>query len=172
MRRWLKFYRSALPANFFEDIERLEIAEVDKFRTEFDVIHSDVTPEDVMGNAFMRLWDLGYKLRRAWDEPNLEAKEWYVDEARRWIYVLTEPSQSNQVPLPPPTPTGIQESLRYFRNNAELAKHCANPNCANPYFFAHDPRDKYCDDECKEWAKLRSKRLSARKKRAKQKRGR
>lgn len=177
MDRWLVSYRQFLPPAFFSEAAQMEHDrdEAIKAETPLDVINraEGRTDDEIHEATLMRLWDLAYKLRRAWDEPNVEDKEWYVDELRRWLYLLTEPSRSRKTPLPPPSPTGFQQALRYFRNNSDMAKHCANPDCRAPYFFADDPRERYCDNpKCKRWAILRSKKLSARKRRAHEKKRR
>jgi hypothetical protein len=171
MERWLHSYRQSLPPAFFSEAAQMEHDrdEAIKAETPLDVVNRTEgrTDDEIHEAALMRLWDLAYKLRRAWDEPTAEDKEWHVDELRRWLYLLTEPLRSRKTPLPPPSPTGFQQALRYFRNHSDMAKHCGNPDCRPPYFFADDPRERYCDDpKCRRWAILRSKKLSARKRRA------
>jgi hypothetical protein len=174
MERWLRNYGQALPAAFYQDVEELERAQDERLHAELagsGVIISGRTNDEIRQSARMRMWDLGYKLRRAWDEPTQENKEWYIHELRRWAYVLTEPKRSSENPLPPPSPTGFQQALRHFQNLADMAKHCGCSECRAPYFFADDPRDKFCDDpRCSAWAVKRSKKISARKRRERERR--
>jgi len=171
MERWLRMYGPALPPSFFQEVMELEHHQ-DQLLAHSPIMAGVVnregrTDSEIRQAAFMRLHGLAQQLRGAWDEQNSESKEWYIDELRRWVYVRTEPERSGQIPAPPPTDTGFQQALRYFRQKLDLAKHCKNPACRAPYFFAEDPRQRYCDDpHCARWGILRSKKLWARKTRS------
>jgi hypothetical protein len=176
--QWLQKYRTAFLNSFFEQVEREE-RQQDRLLAEDPLMADVVNPggrsaEEIREDAiYMRLWGCVNQLRNAWDHQNPHDQEWYVDELRRWIYVRTEPVRSKRVPAPPPSDTGFQQALRYLRNNAEKAKHCGNPECRKPYFFvSKDVRERYCSEACKRWGKLESKKLSARKRRAKEKKAR
>jgi hypothetical protein len=150
--RFLRLYGSVFPESFpqqFEDNEReqdrlLRIASLSDPRTDAEIHEA----------THMALWGLASQLRRVWDESDLEAKEWYVDELRRWFYLRTEPSRSRQVPSPPPSRSTFQEILRHLKNNADRARHCMRPGCLTPYYFSLDRRaTRYCSGPCTDWAK-------------------
>jgi len=52
--------------------------------------------------------------------------------------------------------TNFQSAVYELLKHSREARVCANPECASPYFIAHDPRRKFCSSECtapfqKEW---------------------
>ena len=52
--------------------------------------------------------------------------------------------------------TNFQAAVYELLKHSRQARVCANPDCANPYFIAQDPRRKFCSLECaapfqKEW---------------------
>jgi len=52
--------------------------------------------------------------------------------------------------------TNFQAAVYELLKHSRQARVCLNPDCASPYFIAHDPRRKFCSPECaapfqKEW---------------------
>jgi hypothetical protein len=175
MERWCRIYGSALPASFFQDIQDMERRE-DEILEHYPMMANVVnrggrTDSEIRQAALSGLHGLAHQLRHAWD-ANLEDREWYTYELRRWISTRTEPARSHQVPMPPPTDTGLQQALKYFQQRLDFAKYCGHPRCKARYFFAEDSRSKYCDDpKCARWGVLHSKKMWARKTRSAKKKG-
>jgi hypothetical protein len=106
-------------------------------------------------------------LKLAWDTPDLRAREWYIFKARdewqkltafapEWekrilsgksrIDELTNEEFSLSIHPPPLTP--FERAMWHFHRIAEKARHCANPECPAPYFFAAKKGQKYCTSKC------------------------
>lgn len=155
---FLRRYQSFFPPSFpreFEDCQR----EQDGLLRGADFMQGVVNPversdSEIREATHMALWGLASQLRKIWDEADIEAKEWYVDELRRWFYIRTEPARSRQIPAPPPSKYAFQEALKHLKNNADRARHCMRPGCSKPYYFSEDRRvTRYCGPGCVQWAK-------------------
>ena len=96
------------------------------------------------------IWTLREQLRRVWDQPDQRTREWGVfllllttrgEAGSRHVTLLGFPG-----PLPPPTP--FELALLHFVKTADRARHCQNPDCVAPYFFAKRRSQKYCSEVC------------------------
>lgn len=50
------------------------------------------------------------------------------------------------IQLGPPRP--FEQALTYLLNSGKRSRHCKNPDCAAPYFFAGRRNQKYCSEDC------------------------
>jgi len=104
-------------------------------------------PEEQRAN---HVWRLRQLLRHVWDQPDKRTREWGI-----FLLLLTTRGEAGSGhitllgfpgPLPPPTP--FEEALLHFVDIGDRARHCQNPECAAPYFFAARRSQKYCSGEC------------------------
>jgi hypothetical protein len=119
-----------------------------------------------------RWWDLVARtqvwIRLAWDAPSLRAREWFIFKARdehyqqtvisplieaRWrrtspdkIDEYTPQELAAKQQAPPLTP--FEQALYHFHRIADRARHCGNPECPAPYFFASKKGQRYCSPKC------------------------
>ncbi len=93
-------------------------------------------------------------LRKAWDQPDLRSKEWYIDTLRREFHEAMNPDSRGE----PPPLSPFEQAMVYLKRISERAKHCGNPECENPYFVAKKRSYKYCSPECSEPAQKAFKR--------------
>lgn len=96
------------------------------------------------------IWRLGQMLRGVWDQPEHRTREWGA-----FLLLLSvrtaAGSRHGSVwgfdgPLPPPSP--FEEVLLHLTRSGDRARHCQNPDCPAPYFFAKRRSQKYCSDGC------------------------
>jgi hypothetical protein len=106
-------------------------------------------------------------LKLAWDAPDLRAREWYIFKARdEWnqrtaflpvwekrvlqgetaLDELTD--QEFALRVQPPPLVSFERVMWHFHRVAEKARHCANPECPAPFFFAAKKGQKYCSSKC------------------------
>lgn len=121
-------------------------------------------------------------LRKAWDAPDLRHRDWFVFRFRdyyaqtvlrvRTVRADVEPPEMPVI-LPgtrdealeaigprndPPPLTSIEAAAFYLHRNASRARHCQNPECDFPYFFASKKRQRFCTEKCAKPARRESKR--------------
>lgn len=163
---FLKAYAGMFPPAFPAEFEEIQ-------RAADDLVDGDVvnaggrTGAEIRDATRMAVWGLARQLQRIWTEPNLDDKNWYIDELRRWFYQRTEPKRSQQIPAPPPSPSEFQTTLLYLKNNADRARRCENPQCPRPYHFTDHRNSRYCSEGCSDWAKREARRRWDRKERGK-----
>jgi hypothetical protein len=96
------------------------------------------------------IWALHHHLCRVWDQPDQRTREWGVfllllltmgEAGSRHLTLLGFPD-----PLPPPTL--FEQALMWFVDVRDRARHCPNPDCPAPYYFAKRRSQKYCSDSC------------------------
>ena len=113
-------------------------------------------PEEQGAN---HVWRLRQLLRHVWDQPDKRTREWGI-----FLLLLTTRGEAGSGhitllgfpgPLPPPTP--FEEALLHFVDIGDRARHCQNPECAAPYFFAARRSQKYCSGDCARPAQQESK---------------
>jgi hypothetical protein len=99
------------------------------------------------------VWFLSQGLRRVWDQPDHRTKEWGAILLRHHAYAAAGDDALNHLstlgvsgPLPLPTP--FEQVLLHFVGMADRARHCENPDCLAPYFFAKRRSQKYCSERC------------------------
>lgn len=93
-------------------------------------------------------------LRKAWDQPDLRSREWYIDSLRREFHEAMNPDMQGD--LPPLNP--FEQAMVHLKRVSARAKHCGNPDCGNPYFLAKKRSYKYCSPACSEPAQKAFKR--------------
>ena len=117
-------------------------------------------------------------LKQGWDAPTQREREWFFREAESFSHFLGAKDAerclwgtSHELPespdyvygvtyhfiKPPAQPTPLEATFHYLGQHMEHARHCANPECAAPYFFATKKNQKYCSPECAEPARRASK---------------
>ena len=96
------------------------------------------------------IWTLHTHLCRIWDQPDYRTRQWggflllhlaRGEAGSRHLTLLGFPG-----PLPPPTL--FEQALMWFVDVGDRARHCPNPDCVAPYFFAARRSQKYCADIC------------------------
>lgn len=120
------------------------------------------------------LYVRGY-LRKAWDAPDSRHRDWYIFKVRDTYRFSTErgvweprrdaagqpldPSDQDleQWNAPPPL-TCFEQAMYHFHRISDRARHCANPECPAPYFFATKKGQKYCSVTCSAPAQREQKR--------------
>jgi hypothetical protein len=121
---------------------------------------------------------LSLLLQKGWDAPTLRERVWFFREAESFsrrlgakdaelglwgtsYEQLEAPEYVFGVRFrfinPPAQPTRLEAAFYYLGQHMEHARHCANPECAAPYFFATKKNQKYCSSECAEPARRASK---------------
>lgn len=110
-----------------------------------------------------RAWKSGVKallglrnhLGFCWREPDLRTKEWrclwlrqYADHFSRDPRVELGVYERLAQDHPPATLSPIDQALLFFLKNVDSARHCSNPDCLAPYFFARRPRQRFCSTTC------------------------
>jgi hypothetical protein len=71
----------------------------------------------------------------------------YVSEGRApWLSTFCFLESHIDVRLAPPRP--FEQALTYLLNSAKRMRHCKNPECPAPYFFADRRNQKYCSEVC------------------------
>jgi hypothetical protein len=115
-------------------------------------------------------------LRLAWDAPDRRQRDWHIFEARSHYHFMTakEPihrehfertgSLDNFSPAEdaalsrPPLQTPFERAMCHFHEIGDRARHCPNPECPAPYFFAAKKGQKYCSSKCSAPAQREQKR--------------
>src|SRR5262249_39779514 len=69
-------------------------------------------------------------------------EEFYIDLDRRMI----DPRLELHPFLPPPHP--VEDAMQHFEDAADRMRHCANPQCPAPFFFAARRNQHYCSEKC------------------------
>jgi hypothetical protein len=113
-------------------------------------------------------------LRKAWDTSDLRHREWYLYELsadfhkRRADQELQEqlgdtiqieellgefvrPGSTmfdRRISEPSAETTALEEALLYLKKNLRRARHCANKDCAHPYFLQSRKGQKFCSEKC------------------------
>jgi len=110
-------------------------------------------------------------LRLAWDAPDLRHRKWHIFKARDQYDFYTrrfplfdermrgaeDKSAALNADLPPeeqgafsgpPEMTAFEQAMLHFERIADRARHCLNPECPAPYFFARKKGQKYCSSKC------------------------
>jgi hypothetical protein len=96
-------------------------------------------------------------IRSAWLARDERTKRWllyplldtemYVSKGRApWLSTLCFLETPIDVSLGPPRP--FEQALTYLLNSAKRTRHCKNPECPAPYFFADRRNQKYCSEDC------------------------
>jgi hypothetical protein len=113
-------------------------------------------------------------LRKAWDAPDSRHREWYLFKLRDFFkdtlfreqfkeLLSADPESdlfaraADRFNEPPPI-TPLEAAMFHFQRIADTARHCPNPNCSNPYFFATKKGQKYCSGPCARPAQREAKR--------------
>jgi hypothetical protein len=66
-------------------------------------------------------------------------ESWTTDYAPWIVYRFSDP---------PARATTFEAVFYYLRRHIDHARHCGNPDCPAPYFFATKKGQKYCSEEC------------------------
>jgi hypothetical protein len=105
------------------------------------------------GVATVRAW-----LRKAWDAPDLRHQEWFIYKLREhyelWRYRAVDavshiggPVEAPRSDGPPPL-NEFERLMYHFQRIVDRARHCENPECPAPYFFAVKRGQRYCSSKC------------------------
>lgn len=80
-----------------------------------------------------------------WDSPDLRLRESVILRLLR-----TAPDSALWLVRPSARymPSPFEQVLAHFLKAADRARHCNNPDCLTPYFFAKRRSQKYCSDAC------------------------
>jgi hypothetical protein len=80
-----------------------------------------------------------------WDSPDLRFKETMILRLSRATpdFALWLNRPTDRYALSP-----FEQMLAHFMKAADRARHCNNPDCLTPYFFAKRRSQKYCSDAC------------------------
>jgi hypothetical protein len=143
-RRLLRLYRDFFPLTFPQQSALSRLG--DESHSELDragILIEPRTDEEREEESLHHLFDLSYRLRTAWDEPDKRRKEWFVFEIRRGEHHGLNPNVQG-----PPDDTLFERAMVHFQDIASRAKHCTNPGCLSPYFIADKRSYKYCSEEC------------------------
>jgi hypothetical protein len=104
--------------------------------------------------------------RATWHEPDAKIREWAWAILRTDLARVSFPSQCLQLvdqsgrirlpELPPllPLETAFEFLLRHYNR----ARHCPNPDCLAPYFFAKRHTQRYCSEKCAQSGEKQTKR--------------
>lgn len=108
------------------------------------------------------IWKSWYRplrnwIRSAWLAEDERTKRWllyplldtemYVSEGRApWVSTICFLESRIDVQLASPRP--FEQALTYLMNSAKRTRHCKNPECPAPYFFADRRNQKYCSEVC------------------------
>ncbi len=108
-------------------------------------------------------------LRAAWDAPDSRHRLWWLYRAREQYHnAMNETLPPEFTTTDVPEPTAFEATVFHFQMKlADKARHCLNPICPAPYFFAVKKGQKYCSPECALPAQQESKRLWWQRNRAK-----
>src|SRR5262249_61503 len=90
-------------------------------------------------NEWEQLYMLRARLRFIW--------QWHESRTREYaLFLLQKKALEMEYPhlnfsddlftIPPPSPSGFEQTLIYFRKRADLARYCENSECPAPFFFA------------------------------------
>jgi hypothetical protein len=155
--RFLRINRRYLPPSFPRDSQISRIG---------DEIHASIRAAGVLGDdrtdegdrepeSLKHLFDLGRRLREAWDQPDLRKREKLLIVLQTQYWEGLHPGA--QELADPPVFDHIMDHLREVANTWR-AKHCANPDCPTPYFIAAKRSYKYCSPDCADPAQKQFKR--------------
>jgi hypothetical protein len=102
-----------------------------------------VKPTDIENIDWWLGW-VGVLLPMIWDTPDLRVRESMILRLLRTmpdsLLWLIQPTR--YIPGP------FEQVLVHFLKAADRARHCNNPDCVAPYFFAKRRSQKYCSDAC------------------------
>lgn len=110
-------------------------------------------------------------LRLAWDASDMRARDWHIYAARQefhsstvyepvWVERLRRSVEANlpvdnrlteeeyRLKLSVPDFTPFEQVMYHLQRIANRLRHCANPECAAPYFLAGKKGQKYCTSRC------------------------
>jgi hypothetical protein len=120
----------------------------------------------IVGNPWLR-----EMLRRAWDTPDSREREWLCFRIRDHFAVMMRRrnmtheemlKEESDVTItgprytaPPITP--FEAAIFHFQNQDKRVRHCRNPECQEPYFFARKRNQEYCSPDCAEYGQRESK---------------
>lgn len=101
-------------------------------------------PSDVDTTDWWLGWS-GSLVSLIWDTPDLRTKESMI------LRLLRMAPDSGLWLLRPTSyysPSPFEQVITFFFKSADRARHCGNPDCPAPYFFAKRRSQKYCSDAC------------------------
>ena len=144
-RRLLRIYRDFFPPDFPLQSALARIGDDEaQFGLDDGAIAGPRTDEEREEESLHHLFDLSFKLRRAWDEPDIRRREWMFFELRRSVHRGLYCGKDGETP----DLTPIEQAIFHIQRIPIRSKHCANPDCLTPYFIAPDGRPKFCTPEC------------------------
>lgn len=153
--RLLRLYRDFFPATFPHQSALSKLGDESNAKLHRDAILTEPrTDEEREQESLHHLFDLSYRLRCAWDEPDVRRKEWLLFEVRRAEHIGVYCGTPND----PPDWTLFEQAMFHLQGIAERAKHCPNSDCPAPYFIAPKRRYKFCSPACALPAQQRNKR--------------
>jgi hypothetical protein len=154
-------------------------------------------PADAQSSIATSHWEIVAPIQRflrlAWDAPGVREREWYIFKARDKYHFSTaymplwnnrmraahdtgkdlkqemgwKTDEEDAVSISPPALTPFEQVMYHFHRIADRARHCGNPECPAPYFFAKKKGQKYCSSKCSAPAQREQKREWWRRNRAK-----
>ena len=94
------------------------------------------------------LCELQRRVRTLWSIQDRRERHWGIVRILMDLHRAPHREMSKHADafIPPP-PSLLEEALAVLENS-DSAKYCGNPQCAEPYFFADRPNQKYCSPEC------------------------
>ncbi len=102
--------------------------------------------------------DVQEYLTKAWNTSDPRHRDWCIfkvrDQYRFGVSKISEgqsPSfPDRQGPDEPPPLSPLERAMTHFQRNSDRARHCLNPECPAPYFFAPPKKkgQKYCSEKC------------------------
>jgi hypothetical protein len=124
-----------------------------ELRDEYQRLKRLLCPQIREPALHLEMWRwTGWLLRWAWDAPTEREFAWYLVELETATHRATDKEAE-----PPKQPIPMEAVFAYFRRNRKTAHHCANRDCAEPYFFARK-NQKFCSPICGRQSLLESKR--------------
>jgi hypothetical protein len=108
-----------------------------------EVTHSETT---LVSPGYNPLFALQKALRLIWKAPDQMTKERMIFRFREGDFTTTGSFFFNMLTPWPLTP--FEQAVLYLLKEAKLTRHCENPGCSTPYFFAQRRNQKYCSGPC------------------------
>ena len=136
-------YRDFFPASFPSISALARIGDEEHEQISQLAITGPRTDEDRERDSLALLFNWSHRLRTAWDEPNLSHKEWFIFEMRQNWHRGMNPGAAG-----PPDKTPFEMAALHLQRVASRVRHCANPDCEEPYFIATKRSSKYCSEAC------------------------
>jgi hypothetical protein len=123
-----------------------------------ECFHSAIGWEPLNRQRFRNAFDKAAEIAKSMPDEAGESAQQKIAEAAQAEFDNPMPDEEWTAYISAPALTPFERAMYHFQQIGDLARHCPNPECPAPYFFATKRSQKYCSTSCSGWAQREQKR--------------